>query len=175
MRLEDSGPSASATSGTRDADAERLRPGGQERGVAAAAMAEREVRAARQMPRAEARVQHVGHELLGRDQGERVVERQLVDQPHAVRGQHVGPLGGQRQPERRVVGAEMLARVRLEGQHRQRHVRPGAMRGAQQVGVAEMHAIEIAERDAGAAGVVRQAGQWWKMRIGSLARGSPSP
>ena len=93
---------------------------GQEIGAAAAAAAEREVRAAHQVPRAEALVQYLGDERLGRHQAEFVVEAQFVDQRDAERLQCVGALGRQRQAKRRVIRAEMLARMRLEGQHRQR-------------------------------------------------------
>ena len=63
---------------------------GEERRVAAAAMAEREVRAAHQVPCTQAAVQHVGHEGLGGHQAELVVERQLVEKGHAERRERVG-------------------------------------------------------------------------------------
>ena len=45
-------------------------------------------------------------EVLGRHQAELMVERQLVEQRDAERRERVGPLGRQRQAERRVVRAE---------------------------------------------------------------------
>src|SRR5579864_2849483 len=43
--------------------------------------------------------------------------------------------------------------MRLERQHRERGVRAGGMGGSQRGGVAQMHAVEIADGDGGAAGV----------------------
>jgi hypothetical protein len=119
----------------------------------AATAAEGEILAGRQVAGAEAGVQDVGDELLGGDLAEFVGERQLVEQRHTHGGERVSSLGGEGQAERRVVGAEILARVRFEGQHRQGHVGAGAVRDPQQVRVAQMHAVEIAERHRGAAGV----------------------
>ena len=131
--------------------AQSLGARGEEIGVAAAAMAEREVRAADQVPRAEALVQHLGHEGLGRHQAEFVVEAQLVQQRDAERLQRVGAFGRQGQAERRVIRAEMLARMRLEGQHAERHLRPRRVRRPDHLGMAAMHAVEIAQRHRGAA------------------------
>ena len=85
-----------------------------------------------------------------------MVERQFVQQVDAQRGQRIGPLRRQRQTKRRIVRTKHLARMRLEGQHRQRRVGPRRMGGADDAGVAPMHAVEIAQRDRGAAGVRRQ-------------------
>ncbi len=84
------------------------------------------------------------------------VERDLVEQLHAERRPARRPLGRERQAEGRVVRAEQLARVRLEGQHGERGAGPGGVGGAQEVGVAEMHAVEVAERHRGAAHRVGQ-------------------
>ena len=43
--------------------------------------------------------------------------------------------------------------MRLEGEHGTRRVRAAGMGGTQQMRVAEMHAIEIAQRHGGAAGL----------------------
>ncbi len=84
-----------------------------------------------------------------------VVERQFIQDIDTQRGQCVRTLGRQSQPERRIVRAEQLARVRLERQHRQRRVGPGGVGGADDAMVAEMDAVEIAQRDGGAARVGR--------------------
>ncbi len=109
-------------------------------------MAEGEVRAADEVARADPGMQHLGDERVGGHPRERAVEGQLVEDPHAERRQRRRPRGAERQAERRVVGAEQLARMRLERQHRERGVGARGVGGAQQVGVAEMHAVEIAER-----------------------------
>ena len=46
--------------------------------------------------------------------------------------------------------------MRLETQHGARHVRAAGMGGAQHMGVAAMHAVEIAQRHGGAARMRRQ-------------------
>ena len=81
MRVAEIGPPASASSGTKvspmpSASARRAR----NVGVAATAVAEREVRPAHQVPRAEALMQHLGDERLRRHLAEVVVERQFVQQ-----------------------------------------------------------------------------------------------
>ena len=53
-----------------------------------------------------------------------VVERQFIDDPHPERRQRVVAGRRQGEAERRVVGAEQLARMRLEGQHGERRFRP---------------------------------------------------
>ena len=131
--------------------AERFGARGEEVGAAAAAPTEGEVRAAHQMARAETLVQHLGHEGLGRHQAEFVVEGQLVEQGDAQRLECRGALGRQREAERRVVGAEVLARMRLEGQHAEGQLRPRRVRGLDHLGMAAMHAVEIAQRHDGAA------------------------
>ena len=82
-------------------------------------MPEGKIQAAGEVFRAEALLQHLGHERLVRHKAKGVVERQLEQHGHAESGQGFGPLSGQRQPERRVVRAKHLPRVRLEGQHRE--------------------------------------------------------
>ena len=136
-----------------EAHAERLGALGEEVRSAAATPAEREIRATDEVLRAETLMEDLGHEGLGRHQAEVVVEAEFVEQRHAESRQGVGALGRQREAERRVVRAEMLAGVRLEGEHRERLLRAGGMGGVDHVGVAAMHAIEIAQCDGRAAGV----------------------
>ena len=157
MRVAEIGPAPSASSGTkRQPHAEGLGPLCQEVGAAAAPPAEREVRAAHQMPRTQPLMQHIADKSLGRHQAEFVVEPQLVDQRDPERLQRRRALGRQRQAERRIVGAEVLARMRLEGQHRERHLRPRRMRRLDHFGMAAVDAVEIAERHGGAARIGRQ-------------------
>ena len=125
--------------------------------IAAAPVAVGEIRAAAQVSGAQAAVQHLGDEALGVEAREGTVERQFVQDGDAQRLQRRRALVGQGQLERRVVRAEVLARVRLERQHRERPVRTRPVRRAQHVGVAEMHPVEVAERDGRAAGCSRQA------------------
>ncbi len=106
-------------------------------------MTEGEIRAAGEVARTQTLVQHIRHERLGRHQAEGVVERQFVEQDHPQRGHGVRPLRRQGQAEGRVVGAEHLARVRLEREERERRMGPCGMGGAQHGRVTEMHAVEI--------------------------------
>jgi hypothetical protein len=86
----------------------------QKTGVAAAAMAEREVLTGDQMAGVDAPMQHVSDEVLGRHQAEYMIERQFVQQVDTQASQGVGAFGGQGQAEGRIVGAEDLARMRFE-------------------------------------------------------------
>jgi hypothetical protein len=74
---------------------------------------------------------------------------------HRLELAHLEP--ERRQTENRLVGLEKLARVRLEGQHAMGHAELlGNPRGLADHGlVATMDAVEIAERDHGAAGLDR--------------------
>ena len=81
--------------------------------------------------------------MLGGEVRERVVEVDLEDARHPECGQGGVALGRHAEPERRVLRPEQLARMRLEGQHAERHVRPGGMQRPQQVRVAAMHAVEV--------------------------------
>ena len=152
MRVELIGPCASVRLGTMDrpipSASARAR---QKRDVTAAAVTEGEIGAASQMRRADASVQHIAHEGLGRQLGERTVERNLVEDLHTQRGQRVRPLPFQRQPERRVLRAEQLARMWLECQDGELGAGSRGMGSAQDVGMAAVHAVEIAERNRGAA------------------------
>ncbi len=116
MRVAEIGPFSSASRGDQgEAHAEGFGALGEECGAAAAAVAEREIRAADQVAGAETLVEDFADEGFGRHQAECVVEFDFVEQGYAEGGQGFGALGGQGQAERRVVGAEMLARVGFEG------------------------------------------------------------
>ena len=95
-------------------------------------------------------MQHLGHEFLRRHQAELVVERQLIDQGHPQRRERLGPLGRERQTERRIVRAEMLARMRLEGQRGERHLGARGMRRPDHLRMPPVHAVEVAQRHGGA-------------------------
>ena len=119
--VDEIGPPSSASSGT----AVMPMPSASARAARNAASPPRRWPKAKSGPqtrctRAEPCVQHLGHELLGRHQAERRVERQLVDAAERRGRPAPPPARRKRQPERRVVGAEKLARMRLEGQHRER-------------------------------------------------------
>ena len=87
-------------------------------------------------------------EILRRQQRESLVEGNLEEDVDAQRGQSLGAAGGVGQAKGRRVGLEQAARMRLEGDHRNRRAgrlsdRPGAL---QDRAVAAMDAVEIAER-----------------------------
>ena len=132
-------------------DAAPLRFPRQEGRVAAAPMAEGEVGPAGQVPRAEALVQHLLHEGVGGHGGESRVEGQRIEDRCAKLAQRLCLRRQQREAERRIVGPEVLARMRLEGQRGQGQVGPRAMCRTDHRGMAQMHAVEIAERDGRAA------------------------
>ena len=163
-------------------DAEGFGAGGEESGIAAAAMAEGEIGAANQMPGADAGVEHVGHERFGRHRAERPVERQFVERGDPQGRQGGGAFGRQGEPERRIVGAEDLARVRLEGEDGERRVGACAVAGAEQVGVAAVNAVEIAQRNDSAAGGLGEVlpvgddahGRGAQPRAGGRTTASPS-
>ncbi len=157
MRVEDSGPSEIGD--LRDqaqADPQRLGPRGEKRRIAALAVPESEIRAAGQMACSNPAMQDVRDEILRRHQAEFGVEGEFVDKAHAERSERIDALAREGEAEGGIVGAEHLARMRLEGENRERGVRAGGVGGAQHGGVAEMHAVEIAERHAGSAGRIRK-------------------
>lgn len=119
-------------------------------------MPEGEVGAGGQVARAHALVQHLVQEGLGRHQAELVIERQFVQHVDTQRRQRVRPFGRQHQAEWRIVGAEHLPGMWLERQDRERGVRQRLARGTDDGGVAAMDAVEIAQGDAGSAGLGRQ-------------------
>ena len=80
-----------------------------------------------------------------------MVEAQFVEQRDTERFQGGGAFGRQGQTERRVIRAEVLARMRLEGQYAERHLRPRRVCRLDHLGMAAMHAVEIAQRHRGAA------------------------
>ena len=157
---------------------QRFRPRGQKAGVAAPPVSEGEILARHQMARAKPSMQHLGNEVVRRHQAEFVVERQLIQQIDAKPRQRGRPLRGQCQAERRVIGAKHLTRVRLERQHRQRGIGPCRMGGPDDAGVAQMHAVEVTERDGRTAGVGRQTlpilENPHQSRVGTRTIASPS-
>ena len=153
------------------ADAQGLRPAGQETGVAATPVAKGKVLPGHQVAGAEPLVQHLCDEILGGHEAEVVVERQLYSRSTPSPARASARSGGQCQPEGRVIGAKHLTRMRLECQHRQRRIRPGGVGRSDHTGVAQMDTIEIAERDSGAAGVGGTSRQLVNIRI----RGARAP
>ena len=129
----------------REPDPQRLGAHAQELHIASLAMPrtrnpDRMPGAARRAPHAARRARTARGKI-----GERAVERDLVDPAHhAQRLQRRRPLRRQRQPERRIVGPEELARMRLERHHAQRQIRSRAMRRMHQMRVPEMNPVEIA-------------------------------
>jgi hypothetical protein len=126
------------------------------RPLAAPPVAEREVLAADQVFRADPVAQHALEERLGRQQAERAVEPQLEHGADAERAERLRPLVRQGEAERRVVRPEQLSRVRLERQHGEARGRPRRVRRPQQVRVAAVDAVEVAERRRGAPQLRRQ-------------------
>ena len=119
-------------------------------------MAEGEVRAADQVAGAETLVEYIGDEGFGGHQAEGVVEREFVEQGYAECGEGFGAFRGEGEAEGWVVGAEVFARVGFEGEHAERDLGAGGVGGADDLGVAFVHAVEIAEGDGGAFCVGRQ-------------------
>ena len=83
--------------------------------------------------------EHVVDELLRPLGGERAVERDHHELAHAEAGDQVGLDVERGQQLRRGVGRDDLARVRLEGQH--------GVGAGDHLAVAEVHAVELADRD----------------------------
>ena len=94
--------------------------------------------------------QHVVGELRGRELAEVAVEPDLDHVLRAQFAERIRPGAGQGQAERRVLRAEQLARVGFERQHGQGGIGPGGMGGGEHLGVAAVHAVEVAERHDGA-------------------------
>jgi hypothetical protein len=117
----------------------------EEGGVALGALAEAEVLPHRDPLRPEPLDEDPGHELLRLPGGELAVERDHDELVHAEAGDQVAldrerveQLGGR-------LGVDHRERVRVEGEHR--------VAAADHLAVAEVHAVERADRDAaGAAG-----------------------
>ncbi len=141
-----------------DAETQPLSHRFQQRGIAAPAAAEHEIIADHHMGDAEPLVQHGLDEFLGAERRHRRVEMQAHREVAAER-RHFAHLGAEgRQPERRRVRPEILARMRLErddaealaGRHR---ARPHDHRL-----MAAMHPVEIADGEDGAAPIRGQRG-----------------
>jgi hypothetical protein len=79
------------------------------------------------------------------------VEAQFEQPGNVQTGQGIGFFGQEGQAEGRVFRPEEFARMRLEGEHGERRIRPRGMGRPQHRRVAEMHPVEIAERHRGTA------------------------
>ena len=145
--------------GHRDAEAELRAVLGHGLRAAGAVLAEGDVEADRDVGHAQALVQHALGELAVGQVLHLGVERQDVEQVDAQGFERAGLLAGGHQAEGRGVGLEDAAGVRLEADHPQR--RAGLLGGAggerDHRLVPAMDAVEIAERDRGAAVGLGQA------------------
>ena len=100
-------------------------------------------------------MQHQIHKGFRRKCGEFIIKAERIDKARTSIGEACC-LGRQEgQPEGRIIRAEMLTWMGLEGQHRQRQIRPRRLRCLQHRNMPQMHAIEIAERHGGAARFLR--------------------
>ena len=113
--------------------------GAQQRDVALGAVAEAEVLPHAHPLGAEPPDQHVVDEVLRRAARERAVERDHDELAHAQPGDQVGLRVQRRDQLRRRVGRHDRARVRLERQH--------GVGAADHLAVAQVHAVELADRD----------------------------
>ena len=145
MRVEDTSPSQRHHRRHADAEAQALAQPRQPLRVARTAMAEAEVPAYDGVAEAQAVGQHLRREPVGRQRGQRRVERHLVEDVHAQARQPRGAGGGRHEPEGRAVGGEVLARMGLEGDDAQGRAEPLGLR-ARDVDdrlMAPMHAVEV--------------------------------
>ena len=117
------------------------------------ALAEMEVVAADEARGAEPAEQQVVDEIARVDGGDVAVEGQHEGMAQSDARQQLGLDRGRGQPEHRLLGPEDAARMRLEGQGRRIAAEPGGKRKRlpRQFGMAAMDAVEIADRDHGAA------------------------
>jgi len=139
-----------------DGNADREAMGLQHLGRAGAALAEVEIVAADEPPRAQSGDEQIVDKAFRGDRGDIAIERQHEDLGEACLRQPFELELRRGQPEDRLLRPEDAARMRLEGEGG----RPGAeiMRHGtghpRQLGMAAMHAVEIAERQHGAAQAV---------------------
>ena len=133
---------------------------GEQGGVAAAPGAKHEVVADHHMGRLQPLAQHLDHEGFGALAGQLGVEMQYEQVVDADRLEMADPDAERRQAEGRLARREELARMRLEGEHRQAgaELAGAARRGADHRLMAAMHAVEIAERHHRAARLDRYLG-----------------
>ena len=126
--------------------------------VACPPVAEAEVLADHDLARAEPAREHVVDELGGGLLAEVVGEgeREQILDPELGQEPRLDP--ERREPGRRLVGGQDLARVRLEGDHPERRAeRPRLLaRAGDQGAMTPMHAIEVADRDHPVQGSLRQ-------------------
>ena len=108
---------------------------------------------------AKASGQHVAGEGLGRTRRHRLVELQHEEQVESERLQLVDLALERGQPERRIVRPEIASRMGLEGQRGQRTAPRDLPACVEHGAVAPVHAVEIAERRDGAAGILGQFGE----------------
>ena len=120
----------------------------QQVGVALGLVAEAEVLPDRDLASPRAADEHVVDELLRPLGGERAVERDHHQLAHAEAGDQVGLDVERGQQLRRGVGRDDLARVRLEGEH--------GVGAADHLAVAEVDAVELADRDVARRGARRR-------------------
>ena len=112
-------------------------------------MAEAEVVADHDLAHAEPAREHVVDELggrllpemLGEGEREQMLDAELGEQPR------LDPEG--REPGRRLLRRQDLARMRLEGDHTERRAEGSGLlaRAGDQRAMAPMHAVEVADRD----------------------------
>ena len=149
MRLDDTGsPSSAPARPSRRRSHARAPSVAQQRDVAAAALAEGEVLAGHDARGADALDQPSATNSSAASRGERRVEVEHQHRVGAGLGEQPLALVERGQPERRRVGPEIAHRVRIEGRD-DRRPPLGARcdRAADHRLVAEVEAVEIAERD----------------------------
>src|SRR5439155_6102771 len=143
-----------------DTEAESFAHPAQQRGIAAAAVAEDEIVTDDGLADPEPGDKHVAHEILGAQGSEREIEMEVVEQIYTERAQQLGLDAKRGQSKGRQTRLKDAARMRLEGQHTLLH--PGC--ACQLSGLAddelvtEMNAVEIADGDHAAARASRKLG-----------------
>ena len=108
------------------------------------------------MPGAKACRQDIVDKAIRAHFAKRGVERELINHVNAKLGEQARPRGRQGEMEGRIIGAEQLARMWLEGQHRKPGSGQGGTGGSDQMGMATMDTVEIAECHGRATRVRRQ-------------------
>ena len=102
-------------------------------------------------------MQHLIHKGFRRKGSEFIIKAERIDKARAGIGKACRLGRQQSQPKGRIIRAEMLTRMRLKGQHRQRQFGPRRLCGLQHRDMPQMHAIKIAECDGGAARFLRDS------------------
>ena len=142
-----------------DAEAPRGARRRQRRGVAGAAMTVAVVVTGDDAPHAEPGHENVGDEIVGRHGGEGAREALAEEIIRAAFAQPADPGAERREAPRRAFGPEDIRRVGFEREDAERGaVFARQFRGAaDNPAMAQMHAVEIAHRNDGAAGSGRRA------------------